>query len=334
MAYDPYYQQYQSLRSQEALTGRVQPTSPEALASILRGNISEDQNQQMKQEQISGTLQNQRDSLKLQKDKMTQQTMASGIGGAASLALGAPAALKTLGVIGGEKLAPEASAYAASGVGATPEIGAPALMGGTGGIDGGLLSGTMTGAAVEGTLAPAEAATAAGAIGGLAGTAAGETALATGATAAAIGAETAAATAAASAGELTLDVAAGLGIAELLPTIVGVLAWVLCSELVRQGKLAQEIVDHEWEHIRKILTVREYLGYRVIADPLVCLMQRSPLFSRLIAPWIRVFAYEMASRVNPEIKGNKFGAFLLWVGLPMCRMAYDLKFGGETCQVY
>jgi hypothetical protein len=325
MAYDPYYQQYQSLRSQEALTGRVQPTSPEALASILRGNISEDQNQQMKQEQISGTLQNQRDALKLQKDKMTQQTMASGIGGAASLALGAPAALKTLGVIGGKaaEIAPEAAAYnAALPMGGVPEgagVAASATASDT------LLSGTATGAAIDGTLTP---------VAGLTGTETAVASLATTTTASAISAETAAVTAAATVGEITADTAAATGTTYLLPLILGVLAWVLCSELVRQGKLAQSIVDQEWEHIRKILTVREYLGYRVIADPLVCLMQRSSLFSYLIAPWIRAFAYEMASRVNHRIKGNKFGAFLLWVGLPLCRMAYDWKFGGDTCQVY
>lgn len=97
-------------------------------------------------------------------------------------------------------------------------------------------------------------------------------------------------------------------------------AWVLCSELVRQGKLESGIVDDEWEYIKARITQREYSGYRAIADPLVKLMQKSQVFTAIIAPFIRAFAYEMASRVNPKIKGSRFGKFILWAGLPLCRL--------------
>ena len=99
-----------------------------------------------------------------------------------------------------------------------------------------------------------------------------------------------------------------------------VAAWVLCSELVRQGGLDPQIVDEEWEYIKHTITYEEYLGYRVIADPLVKLMQRSKTFTWVIAPFIRAFAYEMASRVNKDIKGRRFGSVILFFGLPLCRL--------------
>ena len=322
MAYDPYYEQYQTLRSQEALTGRTNPTSPQALAQILQSNISADQDQQMKEQQIAnqgayqrGQLMLGAEGLKLQKKQATAQSM-SGIG---NLALGMPTALKTLGIIGGKDAAPALGAATAPG-------GAPTAFAPFG--DAAAPAEIAANAGPELTALPMAAEAGETAVAGLAGTAAGEAAIAgAGAAAAteaaAVGGE---AIASAAAGELTAEAAAEAGVAEFLPEVLAVLAWVLCSELVRQGKLAQSIVDQEWEHVRKRLTVREYLGYRIIADPLVRLMQRSKAFTWMIAPFIRAFAYEMASKVNPEIKGNKLGSIILWAGLPLCRMAYDLKY--------
>ena len=99
-----------------------------------------------------------------------------------------------------------------------------------------------------------------------------------------------------------------------------VAAWVLCSELVRQGGLDAKIVDEEWAYIQKIITHEEYMGYRVIADPLVKIMQKSKTFTWIIAPFIRAFAYEMASRVNKDIKGSVLGKAILSLGLPLCRI--------------
>ncbi len=112
----------------------------------------------------------------------------------------------------------------------------------------------------------------------------------------------------------------------LADIVVGVAAWVLCSELVRQGLLEKEIVDQEWEYIKPRLTTEVYWGYRLLADPLVRIMQRSKLFTKCIAPFIRAFAYEMASRVNPNIKGSRLGSFILFVGCPICKAVYIVKY--------
>ena len=107
--------------------------------------------------------------------------------------------------------------------------------------------------------------------------------------------------------------------------LVALCSWVLCSELVRQGKLDSRIVDDEWSYISGMLTIEEYLGYRIIADPLVRVMQKSKLFTWVMTPFIRGFAYEMASRVNDKVTGSKLGKFVLWWGLPLCRIAYAVS---------
>jgi hypothetical protein len=116
------------------------------------------------------------------------------------------------------------------------------------------------------------------------------------------------------------------GVMEFMPELVtAAAAWVLCSELVNQGKLEASIVDDEWSYIQKIITPEEYQGYRIIADPMVKLMQKSKVFTNMAAPFIRGFAYEMASRVNLKIKGSKLGKFVLWVGLPLCRICAPIS---------
>ena len=115
-------------------------------------------------------------------------------------------------------------------------------------------------------------------------------------------------------------------VAEVAPAVATALAtWVLCSELVRQGKLEQSIVDQEWSYIRETITNEEYSGYRIIADPLVRLMQNSKAFTLFMSPLIRAFAYEMASRVNPQIKGHWLGSFILWWGAPLCRFVSMIR---------
>ncbi len=96
--------------------------------------------------------------------------------------------------------------------------------------------------------------------------------------------------------------------------------WVLCSELSRQGGLEKEILDEEWSYIRERITAEEYAGYRIMADPAVKLMQKSRTFTRIISPFIRAFAYEMASRVNRDREGNELGRVILGVGLPLCAL--------------
>ena len=100
---------------------------------------------------------------------------------------------------------------------------------------------------------------------------------------------------------------------------------VLCTELNRQGKLENEIYELEKIYIDKHITVAEYSGYRILADPLVLLMKKSARFTNFLAPMIRAFSYEMASRINPTVKGSRLGKFILFAGLPLCRLVFNIK---------
>ena len=100
---------------------------------------------------------------------------------------------------------------------------------------------------------------------------------------------------------------------------------VLCTELARQGKLEQEILYDERIYINRNISNEEYIGYRILVDPLVRLMKVSELFTNIMRIPIRAFAYEMASRVNKEVKGNLLGKLILIVGLPLCHLVYKMR---------
>lgn len=238
------------------------------------------------------------DALQSQKQTGTMQSIVSGVSAAGTLGLGYSAASKA-GLFGST----------------TPATTGGATTGGTA---------TAGGAAVAGETATYTAATDAAAelsatqAAYTAGTAtAAELSAAEGASAAAYAADAAAST--------TVMESIGTGILYVFEAVAAVVAWVLCSELVRQGKLDQSIVDDEWSYIREIITDDEYNGYRIIADPLVKLMQKSKIFTSFMCPLIRGFAYEMASRVNPEIQGSHLGKFILWFGRPLCRFTARIK---------
>jgi hypothetical protein len=116
------------------------------------------------------------------------------------------------------------------------------------------------------------------------------------------------------------------GIAKIVKTV-------LCTELARQGLLDKEVLRTEGIYVSRHITEEEYSGYRIIADPLVTLMQKSKVFTLMIAPFIRAFAYEMAHRVDSNIKGSSLGKFILWSGLPLCRKVYSLKYWRLSCRV-
>jgi hypothetical protein len=101
----------------------------------------------------------------------------------------------------------------------------------------------------------------------------------------------------------------------------------ICTELHRQGILPTHIyyADSAFGKTLPITTVR---GYHLFARPYVRLMTKSKTAtwaaSVLALPW----ANEMAYRMGTISKGNKFGAFLLWTGVPFFSML-DLIVNGK-----
>lgn len=98
------------------------------------------------------------------------------------------------------------------------------------------------------------------------------------------------------------------------PETQGVMGTVICTELYIQGYYSPELYMHDIAYgvwIRKYKP-NVYVGYRLWADPVVALMQKSKLFSRMIAtvavPWARNMAGET----------NKLGAVVSLIGEPIC----------------
>ncbi len=92
---------------------------------------------------------------------------------------------------------------------------------------------------------------------------------------------------------------------------------VICTELHRQGLLDGAVWENDAKY-RAMVPPEVYEGYRILADPVVRLMQRSRLFTAIIAPFAIRTAREMAHRVNRDIEGNTAGKALLGFFVPIC----------------
>jgi hypothetical protein len=87
---------------------------------------------------------------------------------------------------------------------------------------------------------------------------------------------------------------------------------VICTELMRQGKLSEELYNAGHEHFLS-LPPEVIVGYRVWADKVVPLMQKSPLLSKMLAP-VANARYEMI--VNKKF--SLIGAATIYIGQPIC----------------
>ena len=98
-------------------------------------------------------------------------------------------------------------------------------------------------------------------------------------------------------------------------------ATVICSELHRQG-LMDEAVYYADEAFGEYLRDNHkdvLIGYHLWAKPVVSLMQKSRVFTRIVnvlaAPW----SYEMARIMGENDQGSVVGKIVMFVGVPVCR---------------
>ena len=87
---------------------------------------------------------------------------------------------------------------------------------------------------------------------------------------------------------------------------------VICTELMHQGKLSEELYAAGHEHFLS-LQPETIAGYRIWADKVVPIMQRSPMLSNFLAP-VAVARYEMI--VNKKF--SLLGAATIYIGQPIC----------------
>jgi hypothetical protein len=91
---------------------------------------------------------------------------------------------------------------------------------------------------------------------------------------------------------------------------------VICTELHRQGLMSDEIreADERFGRMISATSPETMLGYHYWAIPIVNLMQKSHLFTRIVWTVARPWAYHMAYKMGSFEKDNLIGKVLMKVG--------------------
>jgi hypothetical protein len=116
-------------------------------------------------------------------------------------------------------------------------------------------------------------------------------------------------------GDLTggLGMLAGGGIGIVADPIANAAGTVICTELYKQGLMSEDIYRKDVVFGQK-QSPKVIKGYHLWAKPLVKLMQKSTLVTKIVnifaQPWSKEMAYG----------NNKVGKVLMFIGLPICRV--------------
>ena len=96
----------------------------------------------------------------------------------------------------------------------------------------------------------------------------------------------------------------------------GFVATVICTELHRQGLMSDEIreADERFGRMISATSPETMLGYHYWAIPIVNLMQKSRLFTKIVWTVARPWAYHMAYEMGTLEKDNLLGKVLMKVG--------------------
>ena len=96
----------------------------------------------------------------------------------------------------------------------------------------------------------------------------------------------------------------------------GFVATVICTELHRQGFMSDEIrkADERFGRMISATSPETMLGYHYWAIPIVNLMQKSRLFTKIVWAVARPWAYHMAYEMGSLEKDNLLGKVLMKVG--------------------
>jgi hypothetical protein len=95
---------------------------------------------------------------------------------------------------------------------------------------------------------------------------------------------------------------------------------IICAELYRQGLMDQATFEADekfGKHMAKY-NPDVMIGYWTLAIPIVRLMRRSSVFTKIVNLFAAPWAKEMAFRVNPNLDGNGFGAAVMFFGVGLC----------------
>ncbi len=90
---------------------------------------------------------------------------------------------------------------------------------------------------------------------------------------------------------------------------------VICTELMRQGRLPSDMYEEGHQHFLN-LSPYTVSGYRLWADKVVPLMQKSPGLSNFLAP----IAYDRYLMTTGRASWTFWGAVTIYVGQPVCNV--------------
>ena len=92
---------------------------------------------------------------------------------------------------------------------------------------------------------------------------------------------------------------------------------VICTELYRQGFMNDTIRHADEQYGRTLLRTRPevMIGYHFWALPIVGVMKKSRLFTKLVWGVAKPWAHQMAYEMGALSKGNWVGKFLMGIGI-------------------
>lgn len=97
---------------------------------------------------------------------------------------------------------------------------------------------------------------------------------------------------------------------------------IICTELYHQGLMDHDTFEAD-QAFGRIMWQKDpavMVGYHAWARPLVRLMKRSRLFTKVVAFFALPWAKEMDHRMGAQHNGSKFGKALMAFGVPFCRL--------------
>ena len=104
----------------------------------------------------------------------------------------------------------------------------------------------------------------------------------------------------------------GDAVGSVVGAVGDALSSVICTELARQGFITKELLAKDTAYARSNLSLTTMAGYHAWAIPVVRLMRKSSLLTKLIAPFGIKFCNHVAGN------RNIVGALVLNIGTPIC----------------
>lgn len=102
---------------------------------------------------------------------------------------------------------------------------------------------------------------------------------------------------------------------------------IICTELHRQGLLENDVMaaDQDFGRLVSKYEPNVMAGYIILATPIVKLMRKSKLFTKMVALIARPWAHHMAYRMSVKEHDNAFGRIVMDLGIPFCRFIGERK---------